>query len=315
MSFVRTVLGDVPPSALGRVYAHEHLIIDPGYVLQLHPDLAVSSAEKGVEEMAAVKRAGGGTVIDTMPCDAGRNVLKLAAISRGSGVHVVAPTGLHKPAFYPQGHWRYRLSWPELADLFVGEIVDGIDANDLAGPELRRTPHRAGIVKVASAAPGLDDAERAAFEAAAAAHRRTGAPVITHCESGRGLDQIGLLTSRGVAPSKITLSHTDRLPDPDYHRALLRTGVNVEYDRMLRAPLDEANPTLRLAAQMLAEFPDQVMFGTDGARPSYWRAYGGAPGLDYLLLGWCDALRGRGVSQELLDRAFVSTPARAFSFA
>jgi 5-phospho-D-xylono-1,4-lactonase len=315
MSFVRTVLGDLEPSALGRTYAHEHIVIDPGYVVQLFPDLLLSSVENGVRELADLKAAGGGTVIETLPCDAGRNVLKLAEISRRSGVHLVAPTGLHLPRFYPQGHWRFRSSAAELADLFVAEIEQGIDANDLAGPELRRTSHRAGLVKVASAARGLDPAERAAFEAAAAAHRRTGCPILTHTESGLGLDQIELLTARGVPAGKITLSHTDRLPDRDYHRALLRTGANLEYDRMFRAKLDGDNPTLRLYAEMIKEFPGQVMLGTDGSRAAYWRSYGGSPGLDYLLREFSDRARTLGVPTELLDRSFVYTPSQAFSFA
>lgn len=315
MSFARTVLGDVPAASLGRTYAHEHLIIDDGYVVQLFPDLHLPSAGKAAAELASIRAAGGSAVIETMPCDCGRNVLKLAEASRSSGVHLVAPTGLHLPKFYPRGHWRFRLSAAELADLFVAEIEQGIDANDHAGPSVLRSPHRAGIVKVASGARGLDAAERAAFEAAAAAHRRTGAPVITHVEPGLGHDQVDLLIARGVPPGKITLSHTDRTLDRDYHRALLRKGVNVEYDRMLRNPLDDANPTLRLGAEMLKEFPGQVMFGTDGARGAYWKAYGGSPGLDWLLLGFSDALRRLGTPQELLDRAFVETPSRAFSFA
>jgi phosphotriesterase-related protein len=315
MSFVRTVLGDIAPSALGRTYAHEHLVIDDGYVVQLFPDLHLPSAAKAAAELASIRAAGGGAVVETMPCDCGRDVLKLAEASRASGVHLIAPTGLHLPKFYPRGHWRFRLGAGELADLFVAEIEEGVDANDHAGPDVRRTSHRAGILKVASGTRGLDAAERSAFEAAAAAHRRTGAPVITHVEPGLGFDQVDLLLARGVPPGKITLSHTDRTLDRDYHRALLRTGVNVEYDRMLRAPLDDANPTLRLGAELLPEFPGQVMFGTDGARGAYWRSYGGSPGLDYLLLGFCDALRRLGTGQELLDRAFVETPARAFSFA
>jgi phosphotriesterase-related protein len=315
MSFVRSVLGDLAPSALGRTYAHEHLIIEPSHVVQLFPDLLLPSVENGARELEDVRKAGGGAMVETMPCDAGRNVRKLAEISRRSGVHVIAPTGLHLPKFYPQGHWRFQAAAQELADLFVAEITLGIDARDCAGPVVQRTEHRAGIVKVGSAARGLDAAERAAFEAAAAAHRRTGAPIITHVEPGLGFDQVALLTARGVDPRKITLSHTDRTLDRDYHRALLRTGVNVEYDRTFRSPLGPENPTLRLYAEMVKEFPDQVMLGTDGARGAYWRSYGGSPGLDYLLLAFRDLARGLGVTDELWDRGWISTPARAFSFA
>ena len=315
MSFCRAVLGDVPADTLGRTYAHEHIVIDPGYVVQLFPDLLLPSVENGAKELLDLKAAGGGAVVETMPCDAGRNVLKLAEISRRSGVHLIAPTGLHLPKFYPRGHWRFRMSAEELADLFTTEVTVGIDANDGAGPETRRTSHRAGIVKVASAARGLDDAERAAFEAAAATHRRAGCPIITHVEPGLGFDQIELLTARGVPAGKITLSHTDRTLDRDYHRALLRTGVNVEYDRTFRHPLGRDNPTLRLYVEMIQEFPGQVMLGTDGARASYWRSYGGTPGLDYLLREFSDLARALGVPADLLDRSFLYTPSQAFSFA
>jgi phosphotriesterase-related protein len=315
MSIVRTVLGDVPPSALGRTYAHEHLVIDESYATQVDPKIRLESVDAAVKELQDLKAAGAGTVVDCMPCDAGRNVLKLAEISRRSGVHVVAPTGLHRKRFYPPGHWRVRVGVEGLTELFVREIEEGIDANDCAGPEVRRTPHRAGVLKAASDGVDLDDAERVCFEAVAAAHRRTGAPVITHCEPARGLEQIRFLGSRGVAPGHLVLSHTDRHPDPDYHRELLRTGVFLEYDRVFRAPLDEQNPTLRLFSAMVKEFPDQLMLGTDAAKPAYWRHYAGGPGLDYLLKGFGDLARKRGLTDADFDRVFVANPARAYAFA
>jgi phosphotriesterase-related protein len=314
MSFVRSVLGDLPPARLGRTYAHEHLIIDPSYTTRLFPDILLPSVENAVAELADFRKAGGGAMVDCMPCDAGRNVLKLAEISRRSGVHVIAPTGLHRNRFYPEGHWRFRSTAERLAELFVAEIETGIDANDCAGPDVRRTGHRAGVIKLGSDGAALDAAELLAFEAGAAAHRRTGAPVITHCEPRRGAEQVAFLASRGVDPSHVVLSHTDREPDPDYHRQLFRTGAYVEYDRMFRAKLDDSNPTLRLFVAMAKEFPDRLMLGTDGARPSYWRSYGGAPGLDHLLLGFSDRARALGVSAEVLDKVFVANPARAYTF-
>lgn len=314
MNFIRTVLGDIDPSALGACYAHEHVVIDRSYATQLAPDIFLPSVENGIRELADFKAAGGGAMIDCMPCDAGRNIEKLAAVSKGSGVHVVAPTGLHRTRFYPEGHWRY--TWPadRLADVFVDEIERGIDANDCAGPELRRTPYKAGLLKIASDGALLSDAERVAFEAVASAHRRTGCPVITHCEAARGVEQVAFLASRGVEPRHLVLSHTDRHPDPAYHRELFRTGVYLEYDRVFRGPLDGANPTLKLFAAMVKEFPAQLMLGTDGARASYWRSYGGKPGLDYLLREFSDRARNLGVTDAELKAVFVDNPARAYAF-
>ena len=58
MSFCRAVLGDVPVSDLGRTYAHEHIVIDPGYVVQLFPDLLLPSVENGAKELLDLKAAG-----------------------------------------------------------------------------------------------------------------------------------------------------------------------------------------------------------------------------------------------------------------
>jgi predicted metal-dependent phosphotriesterase family hydrolase len=314
MSFIRTLLGDIAPSALGACYAHEHIIIEKSYATQLAPDIYLPSLENAVRELSDFKAAGGGAMVDCMPCDAGRNVEKLAAISQQSGVHLIAPTGLHRVRFYPEGHWRY--SWPaeRLADLFVDEIERGIDANDCAGPELRRTPYKAGVLKIASDAAVLSDAERVAFEAVASAHRKTGCPVITHCEAARGIEQVAFLGSRGVEPKHLVLSHTDRHPEVAYHRELFKTGVYVEYDRVFRAALDDANPTLKLFAAMVKEFPAQVMLGTDGARASYWRSYGGKPGLDYLLKEFSDRSKKLGVTDAELRAVFVDNPARAYAF-
>jgi len=314
MSFIRTVLGDIDPAALGACYAHEHVVIDRSYATQLAPDIFLPSVENGVRELLDFKAAGGGAMVDCMPCDAGRNVEKLAEISRKSGVHLVAPTGLHRTRFYPEGHWRYRWDAQALAGVFVDEIERGIDANDCAGPDLRRTPYRAGVLKIASDGAVLGDAERVAFEAVASAHRKTGCPVITHCEAARGIEQVSFLGSRGVEPRHLVLSHTDRHPDPAYHRELLRTGAYVEYDRVFRAALDDTNPTLRLFAAMVKEFPAQVMLGTDGARASYLRSYGGKPGLDYLLREFSDRAKKLGVTDAELRTVFVENPARAYAF-
>src|SRR2546422_5447721 len=130
MTFVRTVLGDIPPGSLGRCYAHEHLVIERSYVTQVFPEIHLPSAENAMRELTDVRKAGGGAVVETMPCDAGRNVVKLAEISRRSGVQVIAPTGLHVPRFYPEGHWRFPVGGGDPTDPFVGASEGGGGPHD-----------------------------------------------------------------------------------------------------------------------------------------------------------------------------------------
>ena len=281
VSFIRTVLGDIAPEQLGVCYAHEHIIIDPSYMTEKFPDFRLDSVDLAVDELSRFKADGGRAMVDSMPTG-GRNAAKLAEVSHRSGVHIVCPTGLHLQKYYPDGHWGGRLSVEELAEVFIGEINDGIDANDLSGPVLKRLPQRAGLIKIASGLNGIDEHQRRIFQAAAIAHRQTGCPILTHTEQGTAaLEQIALLQQCGVDLTRVTLSHTDRKPDLAYHRKILQSGVRIEFDSAFRWP--QGNPTLDLLVALTPEFPDQIMLGMDAARASYWRSHGGAPGMSFLL--------------------------------
>ncbi len=314
MSMVRTVLGDVPAAELGVTYAHEHLVIDVGRPTVQEPEFLLNDVEKLTTELRDAAAHGLRTAVDAMPADAGRNVLHLAELSRRTGVHIVAPTGLHHDRYYGPAHWSARAADEELAILFVADIVDGIDANDYSGPLVSRTPHRAGIIKVAGSAGGPSDRDARVMRAAAAAHRATGAPILTHCEHGTGaLEQVQILANAGVAPERVILSHVDKVGDRGYHRELLASGATAEYDQAFRWG-DAENGTLRLLEQMAEDgLADRIVLGMDAARSRYYRAYGGAPGLAYLLTDFSAAMEARGLGAAFRQQLFVTTPARVLA--
>jgi predicted metal-dependent phosphotriesterase family hydrolase len=308
MSVVRTVLGDVPGDRLGVCFAHEHLVIDGGVAKLTHPELSLQRVEDAVAELAPCVAAGLGAVVDAMPADAGRNVVKLAEIGRRTGVHVVATTGLHHARWYGERHWGELLDPEELAELFVAEVRDGIDANDLNGPVVRRTAHRAGVVKAAGSLDGPSPRDRRVFEAAAITAARTGAPLLTHCEAGTGgLAQLALLAELGVPPDRVILSHTDKLADRGYHRELLATGAYLVYDQGLRTP----EATAGLVCWMVEDgHQDQLLLGTDGARRSLWTVLGGSPGLAALRTRLGERLAGE-LGPAVMERIWVTNPAKA----
>lgn len=316
MTLVRTVLGDIEPAALGITYAHEHLVIDGGRPVLMEPDFDLSDVDAMVAEVGAAVELGLGAVVDAMPCDAGRNARKLAEISRRTGVHVVAPTGLHHDRYYGPAHWSHRIEVEELAELFVADIEVGVDKNDYSGPVVDRTTERAGVIKVAGSEDGLTDRDRRLFEAAAIAHGRTGAPILTHCERGTGaLEQVDCLRDHGVSLEHVTLSHVDKVVDRGYHREIASTGATVEYDGSFRWT-DRPNGTLQLLEWMAEDDRlDRVVMGMDGARRGYYAVYGGSPGLTWLLDGFSAMLDERGIGPERRRRLFVENPARAFAFA
>jgi predicted metal-dependent phosphotriesterase family hydrolase len=315
MSIVRTVLGDIDPGELGVTYSHEHVVIDGGRPVLLEPDFDLGDVDRMVSEVGTARAKGLQAVVDAMPCDAGRSALKLADLSRRTGVHVIAPTGLHHDRYYGPAHWSTRLRVEEIATLFVLDVTDGIDLYDYSGPVVERTSHRAGIVKIAGSEGGPSDRDRRIFEAAALAHLATGVPILTHCEGGTGaLEQLRLLTDLGVAPGHIAFSHVDKVVDRAYHRELLGSGAFGEYDQSFR--WKEANGTLQLLEWAVEDGLDgQVLLGMDAARQGYYRVYDGAPGLDWLLDGFTVLMAERGLDETVRRRWFVDGPARAFAFA
>ncbi len=315
MTFVRTVLGDIDPGDLGITYSHEHLVIDGGRPVLMEPDFDLSDIEVMTSEVRSAAALGLRAVVDAMPCDAGRNAGKLAELSRRTQVHIIAPTGLHHERFYGPAHWSHLVGVADLAELFVLDITDGIDDLDYSGPVIRRTSHRAGVIKIAGSLGGPSPRDRLVFAAAAEAHRRTGASILTHCEAGTGaIEQVQVLVDAGVDASHIVLSHVDKVVDRQYHREMHATGAFLEYDQSFRWG-ETPNGTLELLGWLAEDgLLDSVVLGMDAARQGYYTVYGGTPGLGWLLDGFSAAMAAIGLDDAIRHRLFVTNPARAFAF-
>ncbi|MDX1638362.1 MAG: hypothetical protein R3281_10360 [Balneolaceae bacterium] len=315
MSFVRTVLGDIAPDQMGLTYSHEHIVIEESYPTLKNELLLLNDPDKITEELQQFHRKGGRTMVDTMPANAGRNIQKLAEVSRRTGVQIIAPTGIHLEQYYLPNHWRYHYTEEQLTRLFVEDITKGIDKHDYGGPIVERTPHKAGMIKLATGDEPITSHQEKIFRAVVNAHITTGAPVLTHTNYGRrALDQVTLFDKLGADLSHVVLSHVDRYKDVEYNREILQSGVSVEYDSAFRWPMkDEENWTYRLLEELLPEFPNQIVMGMDAAKHTYWNSYGGEPGLDFLLTDFRDDLAAMGLD-EYYDQIFYENPARLYAF-
>jgi len=316
MAIVRTVLGDIEASALGPANAHEHLFIRDGLILVLEPDFRLDSEAAAISEAADFRAHGGSAIIDTSPLGIGRDPEGLANVSRATGIHIVAATGFHKPRYYLDSHWRNRLSAEKIAQLFVEEITVGMDAYGYEGPFRATTAARAGVIKAASDYQRLTPAVEKAFEAAAIAHRQTGAPILTHTEMGTmAQQQLDLLVQHGVSPSHVVLSHMDRNPDWRLHRDLAQTGVFLEYDGPSRIKYLPECAVIELMSKMFElGLGGQILLGGDTARRSYWKAHGGATGIAYVMEQFVPRLRKEGFSPQQIDTVLTANPARVFAF-
>ena len=101
MKVIRTVTGDIPPSALGVTLPHEHLYCDQrlcrsdgDFPSTSHP-MVLRDVDLVVKELGAFVAAGGRAVAEMTVHGWGRDVAVLRQISERAGVHVIATAGYY----------------------------------------------------------------------------------------------------------------------------------------------------------------------------------------------------------------------------
>ena len=291
---IRTVLGDIQPSEVIGAYLHEHLIIDSPIVKEQMPHIYLDDVPAAIDEVEDCASHSINLLVDCMPGESGRDLEKLRTISTKSKVHIISATGMHNPKYYESSSRYLNANRDQLISIFVEELYSGC-----------------GIIKIHSLNEELSDQERELFAAAVSAQQVTGAPILTHCEEGKGaLAQIAELVKLGADLKRTVLSHTDKQADFEYHREILASGINVEYDQSLRQSESENRPSLDLTIAMCNEgYSNQIMLGTDGARRTLWRSLGGSPGLSWLATGWRKLLVEE-LSDSVVAQLFRDNPRR-----
>jgi len=312
--FFRSALGDIPIEEMGICYSHEHIVIDKSFTTHSNSLFLLNDVELISEELKDIYKLGCRTMVDTMPADSGRNVLKLAEISKKSRINIIVPTGIHLEIYYLPNHWRYTYTEDQLTQLFIDDITIGIDANDYNGPFVNRTNYKAGVIKLATGDEPITKHQTKIFRAVVNAHKETGVPILTHTNFGKhAIAQAELFNKLGADLSHVVISHVDRYKDVEYNRALLETGVRVEYDSSFRWKSDVTNWTYKLLENLLPEFPEQITVGMDAAKKTYWKSYGGKPGLEFLLTTFKANLKEIGL-EDYFDNLFIRNPANLYKF-
>ncbi|MFE4970624.1 phosphotriesterase [Kitasatospora sp. NPDC056651] len=314
---VRTVLGDRDPADLGVTDSHDHLFIRS----PLLPGQELDDPRAAEDVLRAYAAAGGRTLVQWTPFGLGRGADSLAALSRTTGVHVVAATGAHQAAHYPPGRFPEPSTplaghsdplehpdpctdpYADLADRFVTELTVGLPG----APE----GVRAGLIKVAADAGPESRHTRRVLAAAAEAHHATGAPIAVHLEAvGDPQAVLRRLHGRhGVRPDRIILGHLTRLPDPASHRALAAEGVHLALDSPSRA----GHPTDHQAFDVIADLveaghADRLLLGADTTT----RTAREAGGPVRLLTDLAPRL-ARSYGPELPELLLTTNPAAAFA--
>jgi phosphotriesterase-related protein len=274
-----TVLGPVPAESLGVTDAHSHLYIAP--VPGGAADAPVLTDSEGVaRELIAFRALGGAAIVDCQPGGCGRDGRVLRQLSQQTGVHIVASTGFHRRVYYPADAPLFSLSAARAADVFRGEIRNGLAETRADAAGNGTLPVLPGVIKIAAEATP-DASPLALFEAAAAVAMETGYAIEMHTERGASVEAfLDFFLARGLAPGRLVFCHVDKRPDFGLHRELATAGVLLEYDTFFRPKYEPERGVWPLLAQMVAAgLAGRVALATDMADPLLWAELGGGPGL------------------------------------
>lgn len=305
MTDVMTVRGSVDPGTLGVTDYHEHLYVEPpAWLHRIDPDFALDSVEKSAAELKTFADAGGRTLVELTAVDFGRNVGKIVAVAdKVPEVNVIMTAGYNRP--YYMGRWAYAVSEADMVRDTVRDLTVGIDGTSI----------KAGIIKCGTEYNNFNEIGQKLVRVAAAAHNETGRPIITHTTAGTlGYEQAACLIEHGVDPRWIALSHMDRNADAPEHKRIAALGVYLGYDCFGKSKYGPESRRVALIRDMIESgFGKRLLIGNDLGRPSYWRAYGGGPGLDFVLTRFRQRLVDEGFTEAELTMLLVDNPRRFFA--
>ncbi len=307
---VITVTGPRPVATLGVVDAHDHLFIDsPAMKGQAFEDV-----DRAILEVREGQSTGIGTIVEMTPIGLGRNPAGMRAVAEATGVAIVAASGYHRDAHYPDGHWVHDATVETLQARIVSDLTTGMHPADWLDPSLPPDAARAGAIKGGASYHRISRSERRRLEAIAGASAVTGAAILVHTEVGTAAHEIvDLLERSGATTNRIALAHLDRNPDWELHAEVAARGVTLEYDTIGRTKYHPDSVVLDLIERVAAAgHLDRIVLGLDLGARDYLRAYGGGPGLRYLMTAFVPRLRRR-LGDEAVGRILVANPARLYT--
>ena len=312
-AIIRTLLRDLPPSALGSgaTLFHEHLSIDvppagprPDGAPPLLP-AATSDVDLMIREVTTAGQEGVVCIVDGGHPDMGRKLDNLRRIASGTPVHIVAGGGYYMQRTYP----------PDIATKTEDQIAD-----ELAHEATRDRLGAFGEIGEAAGGAALTADERKVFRAVGKAHLRTHLPIFTHNAYGTGpmvpreagLRQLDVLESVGVKPRSVAIGHTCCLDDPraDIIKQIAKRGAYVGFDRVTGGMVPDDKKVIMVRAFLDAGYRDQLLLCSDFTG----RRTAARPGYGNTLTVFLPKLRAAGISEETLHAITVDNPRRFLAF-
>ncbi|MGW0173291.1 phosphotriesterase family protein [Rhodococcus sp. NPDC003322] len=208
---VRTVLGPVSAADLGVVSIHEAVLsVMPGaeHAFDITFDRA-EIFETLKAKLTDFRNHGGRTIVDSTGMFHGRDVKLYEALSRSTGVHIIASTGMGPEnllgGYFLTPQTNPPTPWPaeKFADLFAKEVTEG-----MVVPRVERRG-AAGIVVTAANHDGMTATEESLFRGAARAARSTGVAASIRYGSDATAD-LGVVLDEKLPADRVVVGGLDR---------------------------------------------------------------------------------------------------------
>jgi predicted metal-dependent phosphotriesterase family hydrolase len=302
---IQTVRGPIDPEAVQKTMIHEHLVFDLSGVRQEKDrDSMLEDSPEMDREIKEIIESGCNTVVEVSNIGMGRNAKSLRDIAQKHNLNIIASTGFYKESVYPQ--FVFEKTVEELADIMIREVMEGMD----------ETTIKAGLIaEIGSSLHEITRTEEKVFEAAILAHKKTGAPISTHCEIGTmGKGQLEIFQKSNLEMNRISFGHQDLNEDLKEQIFLLQSGAFIQFDTIGKNSYRKDSDKVDNLIELLDRgYEDQIMLSCDITRKSHMMAYGGY-GYNHLFENFIPALIEKGVTNEILDKMLVQNPRKFLSF-
>lgn len=221
---IHTVLGDITADEAGVILSHEHILCC-SHAMKLGFGNKWFNTDEIIEYGTAILRqakeeCGVDTIVDGTPLNLGRDINLLQEISRRSGVHIIASTGL----YYTEDYFLRAKSPELLAQYFIEECRSGIT----------NTGIKPQFLKCATNEQGVTELNKKSLEAMAIVQRETGLPLFAHNYHAikTAYDQLKVFEGANADFNKIIIGHSNSVKDIDYLEDFLRLGCYLGFDRI-----------------------------------------------------------------------------------
>ncbi|GAA3184225.1 phosphotriesterase-related protein [Blastococcus jejuensis] len=311
---VHTVLGPVPADDLGIVSVHEALLsVMPG--AEHAYDIPFDRAEifgTLARKLTDFRAAGGTTIVDSTGMFGGRDVRMYEALSRSTGVHIVASTGMgpeeNLGGYFLTPQTNPPTPWPadKFADLFTREVTEG-----MVVPRVERRGS-AGLVATAATRGGMTDTDESLVRGAARTALATGVPVSIRYGAD-ALHDLRVVLDEGLPADRVVVGDLDRRDavKAGWPTAVAEAGAYVAIDHVGLNDDDDVVPdadrAALVAALVAAGHADRVLLsgnaiGVAKGRPAYDLPYA------HVQSAFVPLLASHGVADEDIQRFLVGNP-------